>query len=340
MTAMRDTWHEGDDWDRLYQLYAPTLRAVIASRVPPNDVDDVLQEAFANAFRDRAKFDMDRPILPLLVVIARRTATQTWRRNSRCLPVADVPSTPVPDPSDVWEATHRERVIASTFAALNPRHRQLLYQRHIEGVRCAELAQAEGVPPNAMAAVLKRARQRFRSAYTAMSDGAGVFVVVSYRRWATRRRFAWAPGPELVAAGTLLAGAVALGVTATAPSTRLQVTATASNVQAVDTSPEPTEPGGATVRSATRAAASASIGRADVLARSSGGPSRIGAGPGKADVDIHSGGSSVTVGNAIETSEHGFLAGGRTEVTVDCSGGTWGKACEALILVPGTRRSD
>ena len=181
MTAMRDTWHEAEEWDRLYQLYAPTLRAVIASRVPLNDIEDVVQEAFTKAFRERAKFDMDRPILPLLVVIARRTATDTWRRNSRCLPLADVPTTTVADPSDVWEACHRGRVIASTFAALNPRHRHLLYQRHIEGVRCADLAEAEGVPPNAMAAVLKRARQRFRSAYTAMSDGAGVFVVVSYR---------------------------------------------------------------------------------------------------------------------------------------------------------------
>ena len=340
MTAMRDTWHEADEWGRLYQLYAPTLKAVIASRVPPSDLDDVVQEAFATAFRDRARFDMARPMLPMLVVIAKRTAIQTWRRNNRCLPVADMSSTPDPDPSDVWEAGHRARVIASTFAAMNPRHRHLLYQRHIEGVRCNELAEAEGVPPNAMAAVLKRARQSFRSAYTAMSEGAGVIVVAAYRRWATRRRFAWAPGAELVAAGTFLAGAVALGVTATAPSPRLQVTATVSNLPAIDTLLATPAAGGGVAPAAAGRTRAASTGQARVIAPTSSGPTRIGAGPGNADLDIHSGGSSVTVGNTVETPANGVGVEGRTEVTVDCRGGTWGKACGALLLVPGSRRSD
>src|SRR5688500_3646209 len=69
------------DWELLYDLYADRLRRIIQRKVGPTLTEDVLQETFLRAFRNRHTIDTGRPIAPWLITIALRAATDAQRRQ-------------------------------------------------------------------------------------------------------------------------------------------------------------------------------------------------------------------------------------------------------------------
>jgi len=133
-------------------------RAMVHARLlTRNDADaaDATQEAFVDAFRSLAAFDVARQFYPWFYVLLRN---RCFKQRSRAATKWE--SAILPDPRigpgisaehlDLWRAIDR----------LEPDAAELIVLKHIEGWTYAELASALGVPRGTVMSRLFAARQR------------------------------------------------------------------------------------------------------------------------------------------------------------------------------------
>ncbi|HVF76224.1 MAG TPA: sigma-70 family RNA polymerase sigma factor [Acidimicrobiales bacterium] len=168
------------DWELLYDMHAPKLRRVVERRVGTALADDVLQETFLRAFKNRASIDPSRPIEPWLITIALRTAADLQRLQFRTLETADetVDDIDVASLDSVEEEllNRARRVgIKHAFASLNTRQRRLLQLVTIEGMSYEGVANAEQMTPDAVKSALARARTNFKTSYMGFERESGLF---------------------------------------------------------------------------------------------------------------------------------------------------------------------
>jgi RNA polymerase sigma-70 factor (ECF subfamily) len=179
-------------FDDLYRRYFPRLRRFCMRYLDdPADAEEVAQEALARAYRAIASLGGDRRFYPWLSVIAKRLCIDHYRRTSRLELHADVES-------ELFEPAPEERLLAAADYAileqaldrLNPRHRDVLQRREIEGWSYQRIADAYGVSLGTVEQLLHRARKSLRKSFFEL-DGervpaaAGVPVLGWLaRRWA------------------------------------------------------------------------------------------------------------------------------------------------------------
>jgi RNA polymerase sigma-70 factor (ECF subfamily) len=93
----------------------------------------------------------------------RRTPAQSLDNMVKVVPAAGTPV--VVDTEASVEMRETARFVASVLAKLNPRHRQVLVMREIEGLDYRSIADRLGVSCSAVETLLFRARGRFREEY-------------------------------------------------------------------------------------------------------------------------------------------------------------------------------
>lgn len=201
------------DWDALYRRYHRDLRRLIARRVPAGaPVDDLVQEAFLQAYRSGNRLDAP-PTWSWLAVITERVCI-TWYRRQR--PTAE-PWEPREQADPAGFAGSEEHLaglarhddVNEVLAGLSPRHRRLLLAQAV-GFSHEELARLEGSSPKAVKSALARARTEFRSRYQA--PGREGWVVLTGPALRARRRLA--RPAELVDRVGPWVGALAFGMAA------------------------------------------------------------------------------------------------------------------------------
>lgn len=173
----------GLDWELLYETYAPMVRRHAAKLVESSHVDDIVQETFLRAYRNRDSIRPGRPLGPWLTVIARRTAIDVVRRQH----VRDRMSNELPRPLPAAEPTEdeyfnavRRDAVGHAFAQLSERHRRVL----AAAVLGAEQGGEARALDEATRSVLTRARRAFRRRYIDLSRESGVFGgVITTMRW-------------------------------------------------------------------------------------------------------------------------------------------------------------
>lgn len=120
---------------------------------------DVVQEAFAEALRDRAQYRGDGPLAAWVWRIAVHRALDL-RRNGRELTVeglvveADVP------------APERDPVLAEALRRLPPRRRLVVFLRHFADLSYAEIADVCEISEGTVAATLAQAHADLSNALT------------------------------------------------------------------------------------------------------------------------------------------------------------------------------
>jgi RNA polymerase sigma factor (sigma-70 family) len=149
----------------LLALIAPIRRAVTdrwMSR-PDLDPEDIVQETLARVWAERWRLERGA-LLGYAVVVARNLVTSVERREDRhrrhehrlAEPAADV------DPASVFLTAEEGSAVLRALAALRQEDRQLLLEHEVAGVEAREIAAAQGVRANTLAARLARARARLR----------------------------------------------------------------------------------------------------------------------------------------------------------------------------------
>ena len=135
----------------LYDRHSPVMYGV-ALRILQNrtEAEDVLQEAWMQAWKQRGSFDPRRGSVPAwLVTIARTRALDRRRRQeSRNRAETQAPTDPVPSPAPDETAAHSKlkEQLGQALAALEPKQRQVLEIAYFEGLSQSEIAARLGAP--------------------------------------------------------------------------------------------------------------------------------------------------------------------------------------------------
>ncbi len=116
--------------------------------------EDVAQDAFLRLWQNRATLDWDRPVLPWLLVAARRLATDRFRSLRRRVMPRSTESTFDEAMRDAWLD------VQSAMTALSPLERSALVLTAVEGWSYAEVAAAVGTTDGALRAAVSRAREK------------------------------------------------------------------------------------------------------------------------------------------------------------------------------------
>lgn len=123
----------------------------------PHDLEDLVQEVFARAWRYRSSFDRQKPVAPWLSGIATRVWTDHRRRGARPPEPLAADEQGAPDRT-ARELEAREQV-ARALDRLTPIQRELLIAFHRDGESLAEIALRKKMSINTVKSHLHRARR-------------------------------------------------------------------------------------------------------------------------------------------------------------------------------------
>jgi RNA polymerase sigma-70 factor (ECF subfamily) len=162
----------GDDaaLRQLFDRHAPWLAARLRKTLPPDDVEDVLQETFLAVWKNAGAYQPRGTPAAWLWVIARNQAALLLRKQgpaTRALPDEALldEDRPVSDPAEAV-ATRTDLDVAAA-AALGPpgcRDREVWRLRYEEDRPVAEVAELMGVPEGTVKSRVHRARRLLRAA--------------------------------------------------------------------------------------------------------------------------------------------------------------------------------
>jgi RNA polymerase sigma factor (sigma-70 family) len=146
------------DLPRVYNY----LRRLVRS---PQTAEDLAQEAFLKAWSAYDRYDAGRPFLPWVLQIARRLALDAWRRR-RELPFPeglDPADRGRPNPEQQAAAGETAQRLEAALGGLPEAQRTAVFLYYMEGMHLEELAVVLKTSPNAVSALLLRARRRLKT---------------------------------------------------------------------------------------------------------------------------------------------------------------------------------
>jgi RNA polymerase sigma-70 factor (ECF subfamily) len=149
---------------------AADLRAYVATRVPAQDVDDVVQDVLLR-WVERAGWLEGDTLEPWLITTARNRATDVLRARGTA-PVAgtDALGEDLDQPVVTGALAGLVCCLGSMLDALAPAERELLRRVDAEGGSQAELAAELGLSASGLRARVQRARARLRAAFVSCCD--------------------------------------------------------------------------------------------------------------------------------------------------------------------------
>jgi RNA polymerase sigma-70 factor (ECF subfamily) len=142
---------EGDRdlFGKLYGLYAPLVHGILLSRVPPGEVDDLVQDIFLHAFNKLHTLRNRTAFGPWISMIARNRAMDFHRRSRTTVEVTeDLRSTQAPPPEALEVLGH--------IRSLPEAYRETLVLRLVEGMTGPEIALRTGLTPASVRVNLHR----------------------------------------------------------------------------------------------------------------------------------------------------------------------------------------
>jgi RNA polymerase sigma-70 factor (ECF subfamily) len=149
----------------LVRLYQARLRAYTARYVPgPEDVFDIVQDAFIDALDHLDRFDLARDFGPWLRAICRHRmlnhfrSRRTGRSAAAALVDQALEESRGPMEDDLEAAGARLKALQRCLGRLEPSHRELIDQRYRREVPLADLARRMGRSAAALAMALLRIR--------------------------------------------------------------------------------------------------------------------------------------------------------------------------------------
>src|SRR6478736_9863001 len=118
--------------------------------------EEISQEAFTRLWDRRSSIDWERPVVPWLLVVTRRLATDRFRRLK-----APFAAPGIRDLNEDGVAAWRD--VRAAFGRLSARERAALVSTTLLGLTPDEAAEALAMSPGAVRAAVSRAREKLES---------------------------------------------------------------------------------------------------------------------------------------------------------------------------------
>jgi len=139
----------------LYNHYARMVHGLLLARVPPGEVDDLVQEVFLQAWRRLPTLRNPAAFGGWLVTMARRRATDYFRRAAE--------TTALSEEIPAQDRPHAEAVaVLAAIRGLPEAYRETLMLRLVEGMTGPEIARRTGLAPGSVRVNLHRGMKQLR----------------------------------------------------------------------------------------------------------------------------------------------------------------------------------
>lgn len=149
-----------DEFSQRYTEFVAPISRFVARRVERSDVEDIVADVFSVAWRKHTMVT-DGEELPWLYRIASNLVANHRRKSARSARL--IATLVVRDPAPSAESIAiADMSLATAWALLNPRQREVLALTAIDGLTVTEAAIVLGVTPNAVSVRLNRARAQLR----------------------------------------------------------------------------------------------------------------------------------------------------------------------------------
>ena len=147
----------GDEaaFGELYRRYAPMIHGIVLSRVPRDEVDDIVQEVFIAAHKNLGSLRDKNAVGGWLAMIARNRSTEYFRRVK---PTAELPD----DLSHTGSMRNEANEIMAAIKSLPNTFKETLVLRLVEGMTGREIAEQTGMAPDSVRVNLHRGMKLLR----------------------------------------------------------------------------------------------------------------------------------------------------------------------------------
>jgi RNA polymerase sigma-70 factor, ECF subfamily len=174
MDVSLDRFRQGDpDAVRdVYRRYAGAVNTVARSIVHDRELAaDVVQQTFVKAWRAAATFEADHELGPWLYAIARRTAIDAVRAESRPHRGGHEPEVDVGIVTLSFERTWEIHEVRTALDALPKDEREVVRRSHLLGYTHEQIAEQLGVPVGTIKSRSSRAHRRLAAALGHLQGG-------------------------------------------------------------------------------------------------------------------------------------------------------------------------
>jgi len=149
----------------LYDRYQAPLRSFIARATgDAHDVDDLLHGTFLAAAKSAERYDGRACCRPWLIGVAARLVRRRRRTFGRFLEILSALKGSAPAASDPRGHLQARGDVERALAALSEAKRVTVLMAEVEGLSCAEIAEALGIPLGTVWTRLHAARRELRAA--------------------------------------------------------------------------------------------------------------------------------------------------------------------------------
>lgn len=161
----------------LFRRYLPRIRAFAIRRCGDQYLaDDITASVFERAWRSLGTVEVrEHGIAPWLYRIASNELASHFRKTGRGQRAQDrlerAPAIVADDPADAVILQSDTEALREALGTLNPRHQEVIALRYLAGLSASEAAEAMGIPPPTLAAVLHRALKALEAAMRQQTKG-------------------------------------------------------------------------------------------------------------------------------------------------------------------------
>ncbi len=164
-----DAWlvvaaREGDRaaFSRLYDRFARMVHGILLARVPPGEVDDLVQDVFLLALRRLHTLRETKAFGGWLAAIARNRATDYHRRAPELAELPEDPGPACPTRAGEDPPAEEAQAILAVIQTLPEAYRGPLILRLVEGMTGPEIAARTGLTPASVRVNLHRGMKELR----------------------------------------------------------------------------------------------------------------------------------------------------------------------------------
>jgi len=153
-----DRVREGDEeaFNELYRMFAPMVHGIVLSRVPRDEVDDVLQEVFISAYRNLDSLRDKNAVGPWLAMIARNRSANVYRGMKHSVELTEE----MAHRHDPQSAEANE--VIAVIRTLPDSYKETLILRLVEGMTGPEIADQTGLTHDSVRVNLHRGMKLLR----------------------------------------------------------------------------------------------------------------------------------------------------------------------------------
>ncbi|HVE43201.1 MAG TPA: RNA polymerase sigma factor [Planctomycetota bacterium] len=159
----------GWDLEAFFQEFYPKIHRVvsIASGASTEEVDDLVQEALLEAWRERDSFRSESSIDTWILSIARNRVRRRYRKEGRRKEIREMLSAlasleSLEIPEQLLQARETGRHVRAALDRLDPAHAQVLILKYVDERSVAWIAATLGESEKAIESRLVRAREDLR----------------------------------------------------------------------------------------------------------------------------------------------------------------------------------